>query len=157
MGPLLALSQSGATKLTSLRARTDRPGQGRHFSICPRASDRAPLERRQSATRPPAEMKCKTDKIRAAWAAGDRIGALRIAARSFDRQCDLACIERRPNSDHRLSPCRQVEMRDFAADHWPTAGAELSVTTSPTRGTCLPECGVKHAEPTAKETGTSFQ
>ena len=27
----------------------------------------------------------KTDKIRAAWAAGDRIGALRIAARFFDR------------------------------------------------------------------------
>jgi hypothetical protein len=27
----------------------------------------------------------KTDKIRAAWAAGDRIAALRIAARFFDR------------------------------------------------------------------------
>ena len=27
----------------------------------------------------------KTDKVRAAWAAGDRIGALRIAARFFDR------------------------------------------------------------------------
>jgi hypothetical protein len=27
----------------------------------------------------------KTDKIRAAWAAGDRIGALRIAARFFER------------------------------------------------------------------------
>ena len=30
-------------------------------------------------------MDCKTDKIRAAWRAGDRIGALRIAARFFDR------------------------------------------------------------------------
>jgi hypothetical protein len=28
-------------------------------------------------------MKCKTDKIRAAWAGGDKIGALRIAARFF--------------------------------------------------------------------------
>jgi hypothetical protein len=27
----------------------------------------------------------KSDKIRATWAAGDRIGALRIAARFFDR------------------------------------------------------------------------
>jgi hypothetical protein len=30
-------------------------------------------------------MNCKSDQIRAAWAAGDRIGALRIAARFFDR------------------------------------------------------------------------
>jgi hypothetical protein len=30
------------------------------------------------------EMNRKTDQIRAAWAAGDRIGALRIAARFFD-------------------------------------------------------------------------
>ena len=28
---------------------------------------------------------CKTDQIRAAWATGDRIGALRIAAQFFDR------------------------------------------------------------------------
>ena len=33
-------------------------------------------------------MICKTDKIRAAWAVGDRIGALRIAARFFDRSGD---------------------------------------------------------------------
>jgi len=30
-------------------------------------------------------MTCKTDQIRAAWAAGNQIGALRIAARFFDR------------------------------------------------------------------------
>ena len=30
-------------------------------------------------------MDCKVDKIRIAWAAGDQIGALRIAARFFDR------------------------------------------------------------------------
>jgi hypothetical protein len=28
---------------------------------------------------------CKTDQIRTAWAAGDRIGAMRIAAQFFDR------------------------------------------------------------------------
>ena len=32
-----------------------------------------------------AGLTCKVDKIRAAWVAGDRIGALRIAARFFDR------------------------------------------------------------------------
>jgi hypothetical protein len=30
-------------------------------------------------------MKCKIDQIRSAWSAGDKIGALRIAARFFDR------------------------------------------------------------------------
>jgi hypothetical protein len=30
-------------------------------------------------------MRSKTDQIRAAWATGDRIGALRIAAQFFDR------------------------------------------------------------------------
>jgi hypothetical protein len=30
-------------------------------------------------------MRSKTDQIRAAWASGDRIGALRIAAQFFDR------------------------------------------------------------------------
>jgi hypothetical protein len=32
-----------------------------------------------------ADVTCKVAKIRAAWVAGDRIGALRIAARFFDR------------------------------------------------------------------------
>jgi hypothetical protein len=39
-------------------------------------------------------MKCKTDKIRAAWAAGDRVGALRIAARFFDRSTDTLTFKR---------------------------------------------------------------
>jgi hypothetical protein len=30
-------------------------------------------------------LKCKSDQIRDAWAAGDQIGALRIAARFYDR------------------------------------------------------------------------
>jgi hypothetical protein len=39
-------------------------------------------------------MKCKTDKIQAAWAAGDRIGALRIAAQFFDRSANTKTFKR---------------------------------------------------------------
>jgi hypothetical protein len=39
-------------------------------------------------------MQCKTDKIRTAWAAGDRIGALRIAACFFDRSADTLTFKR---------------------------------------------------------------
>ena len=39
-------------------------------------------------------MICKTDKIRAAWAAGDRIGALRIAVRFFDRSVETGVFKR---------------------------------------------------------------
>jgi hypothetical protein len=40
------------------------------------------------------DMECKTDKIRAAWAVGDRIGALRIAAGFFDRSTDTKKFKR---------------------------------------------------------------
>jgi hypothetical protein len=43
-----------------------------------------------------AGMNRKTDRIRAAWAAGDQIRALRIAARFFDRSTGK--LERTPNS-----------------------------------------------------------
>jgi hypothetical protein len=36
----------------------------------------------------------KADQIRAAWATGDRIGALRIAARFFDRSTDTKTFKR---------------------------------------------------------------
>jgi hypothetical protein len=39
-------------------------------------------------------MNCKSDQIRAAWAAGDRIGALRIAARFFDRSASTKTFKR---------------------------------------------------------------
>ena len=39
-------------------------------------------------------MTCKVDKIRAAWVAGDRIGALRIAARFFDRSSATKAFKR---------------------------------------------------------------
>jgi len=37
---------------------------------------------------------CKADQIRTAWAAGDRIGALRIAARFFDRSENTRAFKR---------------------------------------------------------------
>jgi len=36
----------------------------------------------------------KTEQIRAAWAAGDKVGALRIAARFFDRSIDTRTFKR---------------------------------------------------------------
>jgi hypothetical protein len=39
-------------------------------------------------------MDCKVDKIRTAWAAGDRIGALRIAAHFFDRSAATLTFKR---------------------------------------------------------------
>jgi hypothetical protein len=41
-----------------------------------------------------AEVTCKVHKIRAAWAAGDQIGALRIAARFFDRSIATRTFKR---------------------------------------------------------------
>jgi hypothetical protein len=37
---------------------------------------------------------CKADQIRAVWAAGDQIGALRIAARFFDRSAATKTFKR---------------------------------------------------------------
>ena len=37
---------------------------------------------------------CKLDQIRSAWASRDRIGALRIAARFFDRSADTKTFKR---------------------------------------------------------------
>ena len=39
-------------------------------------------------------MNCKSDQIRAAWQTGDRIGALRIASRFFDRSMDTRTFKR---------------------------------------------------------------
>jgi hypothetical protein len=39
-------------------------------------------------------VKCKTDRIRTAWAAGDQIAALRIAARFFDRSLETETFKR---------------------------------------------------------------
>ena len=41
-----------------------------------------------------ADVTCKVDQIRAAWASGDYIGALRIAARFFDRSTATRTFKR---------------------------------------------------------------
>jgi hypothetical protein len=53
-------------------------------------------------------MNCKTDKIRAAWHAGDRIGALRIAARFFDRSDDTRTFKRGIDAYNNPSFYRQL-------------------------------------------------
>ena len=53
-------------------------------------------------------MSCKTDQIRAAWHAGDRIGALRIAARFFDRSIDTVTFKRGMNAHNRPGFYRQL-------------------------------------------------
>jgi hypothetical protein len=41
-----------------------------------------------------ADVTCEADKIRSAWAAGDRIAALRIAAQFFDRSSATRTFKR---------------------------------------------------------------
>jgi hypothetical protein len=53
-------------------------------------------------------VKCKTDKIRAAWAAGDRMSALRIAARFFDRSADTKAFKRGMDAHNNLGFYRQL-------------------------------------------------
>src|SRR5262249_30571086 len=53
-------------------------------------------------------MNCKTDQIRTAWAAGDRIGALRIAARFFDRSTDTKIFKRGMNAYNNPEFYRQL-------------------------------------------------
>jgi hypothetical protein len=53
-------------------------------------------------------MNCKTNQIRAAWHAGDRIGALRIAARFFDRSIDTKVFKRGMNAHNHPGFYRQL-------------------------------------------------
>ena len=53
-------------------------------------------------------MKCKTDQIRAAWHAGDRIDALRIAARFFDQSIDTVIFKRGMNAHNNPGFYRQL-------------------------------------------------
>jgi hypothetical protein len=53
-------------------------------------------------------MNCKTDQIRAAWHAGDRIGALRMAARFFDRSVDTLTFKRGMNAHNHPGFYRQL-------------------------------------------------
>ena len=54
-------------------------------------------------------MKCKTDKIRDAWVAGDRIGALRIAARFFDRSANAKTFKRGMDAHNNPDFHRQLD------------------------------------------------
>jgi hypothetical protein len=73
----------------------------------PRASQQARLERSQFEPEL-LTLDCKTDRIRAAWAAGDRIGALRIAARFFDRSEQTKAFKRGMAAHNNPSFYRQL-------------------------------------------------
>jgi hypothetical protein len=53
-------------------------------------------------------MNCKSDQIRSAWVAGDRIGALRIAARFFDRSAYTKAFKRGIDAYNNPSFYRQL-------------------------------------------------
>jgi hypothetical protein len=53
-------------------------------------------------------MNCKTDKIRTAWTAGNRIGALRIAAPFFDRSADTRTFKRGMDAHNNPNFYRQL-------------------------------------------------
>jgi hypothetical protein len=53
-------------------------------------------------------MNCKTNQIRTAWNSGDRIGALRIAARFFDRSVDTRTFKRGMDAYNNPSFYRQL-------------------------------------------------
>ena len=53
-------------------------------------------------------MNCKTNQIRTAWHAGDRISALRIAARFFDRSIDTVTFKRGMNAHNHPGFYRQL-------------------------------------------------
>jgi len=53
-------------------------------------------------------MLSKTDQIRAAWATGDQIGALRIAAKFFDRSPETAAMKRAWEAHAHPEFCRQL-------------------------------------------------
>jgi hypothetical protein len=53
-------------------------------------------------------MSCKTDQIRTAWAAGDQMGALRIAAHFFDRSDATKAFQRGMDANNHPGFYRQL-------------------------------------------------
>ena len=51
---------------------------------------------------------CKTDQIRKAWASGDRISALRIAAQFFDRSNETMIFKRGMDANNHPGFYRQL-------------------------------------------------
>ena len=56
----------------------------------------------------PDRMNSKISKVRSAWASGDRVGALRIAARFFDRSADTKSFKRGMDAHNHPDFYRQV-------------------------------------------------
>jgi hypothetical protein len=56
----------------------------------------------------PDRMNSKISKVRSAWASGDRVGALRIAARFFDRSADTKSFKRGMNAHNYPEFYRQI-------------------------------------------------
>jgi hypothetical protein len=56
-------------------------------------------------------MLSKCHKIRLAWAAGDHIGALRIAARFFDRSVDTQIFKRGMDAHNHPAFYRQLDLK----------------------------------------------
>ena len=54
------------------------------------------------------DMRSKTDQIRTAWLAGDQIGALRIAARFFDRSNETMIFKRGMDANNHPGFYRQL-------------------------------------------------
>ena len=54
------------------------------------------------------DMRSKTDQIRSAWAAGDQIGALRIAAQFFDRSAATKTFQRGMDANNHPGFYRQL-------------------------------------------------
>jgi hypothetical protein len=53
-------------------------------------------------------MNSKVSQVRSAWASGDRIGALRIAARFFDRSADTISFKRGMDAHNHPDLYRQI-------------------------------------------------
>jgi hypothetical protein len=69
-----------------------------------RASYQATLDHRRQAD----DMRSKTEQIQAAWAAGDQIGALRIAAQFFDRSNETMIFKRGMDANNHPGFYRQL-------------------------------------------------
>src|SRR5262249_11435789 len=100
--------ESGHSWASSAYHRGHRPAEDSSQSH--RAFDQARLDNRQFAYSRACTMirVCKTDQIRAAWAAGDQIGALRIAARFFDRSAVTKTFQRGMNAYNHPGFYRQL-------------------------------------------------
>jgi hypothetical protein len=57
---------------------------------------------------PADDMRSKTEQIRTAWATGDRLGALRIAAQFFDRSAATKTFQRGIDAHHHPQFYRQI-------------------------------------------------